>query len=236
MTNVQKYIAELLGTLVIVFLGTAAIITTAANPLVVALTFGLAWAGMWWVFGNVSGGHFNPAITLASTVAKRTSTKDFVPYVVCQIIGGVVGSALLWVTLRGVTLPGDMGMLAASLAAPTMATGWNMTSVILIELFVTAFLCLVWMAATEKTGASGITGLGIGLAYAGMLFACLGVTWSALNPARTLGPALLANTGFGNIYVMWIGPLVGAIIGAGIWMAVVAPARTSAPSRYTSEA
>lgn len=235
MNSTQKYVAELLGTLVVVFVGTAAIITTGANPLIAALAFGLTWAGMWWVFGNVSGGHFNPAITIANVVAKRTDTKDFVPYVLCQIIGGIIGAALVWFVLRGAPTAIGSTPLATTLANMTLG-GWSMVSVLILELLATAFLCMVWLTVTEKTGAQGMTGLGIGLSYTAVLLATLPVTWSALNPVRTLGPALLASTGFGTIWVFWVAPIVGAIVGAGIWTAVVQPARTGAPSPYTSEA
>lgn len=235
MSNTQKYTAELLGTLVVVFVGTAAIITTNGNPLIAALAFGLAWSGMWWVFGHVSGGHFNPAITIASAVAKRMNTKDVVPYIVVQIIGGIVGYALLWFVLRGA--PTDfMGAALASNLANVTTANWPMVSILVLELLLTAFLCLVWLAATEKTGASGITGLGIGVGYAGILFANMGLTWSALNPVRTLGPAVLANTGFGSMWVFWVAPIVGAIIGAALWMSVVQPAKAGAPVSYTAEA
>lgn len=233
----QKYTAELLGTMVIVFVGSAAIVTTAGNVLISALAFGMAWAGMWWVFGNVSGGHFNPAITLANVVAKRTNAKDFIPYVVCQAIGGIIGSVLLWVVLNGAPASLAGTALATTLANPT-TIGWTTAGVLIAELLFTLVLTLVWLAATEKTHAAGITGLGLGLGYAGVLFACLGTTWSALNPVRTLGPAVLSKVPFDmtTIGVLWIGTLVGAIVGAGIWTAVVMPARTSSPSGYTSEA
>jgi aquaporin Z len=237
MENSQKYLAELIGTALVIFVGTAALVTTGGNPLLTALAFGLAWAGMWWVFGNVSGGHFNPMITIANVVAKRTNSKDLVPYVLCQVIGGIVGSVLLWIVVRG--LPGTaftVPALAATLAAPSLAAGWTNVSVLILELLLSVVLCLVWLASTEKTGATGITGLGIGLAYAGTILGSITVTWSALNPARTLGPAVLASTGFGGIWVFWVAPIVGAIVAAGIWMAVVQPSRTTAPSSYTAEA
>lgn len=235
MNTTNKYLAELLGTLVVVFVGTAAIVTTGANPLLAALAFGLAWAGMWWVFGNVSGGHFNPAITIASVVAKRTDTKDAVPYIVCQAIGGIIGSALFWFVLRGAPEAVATMPVAATLANVTMG-GWTMVSVLVFELLLTAFLCMVWLAATEKTNAPGITGLAIGLTYTSFLIGSIAVTWSGLNPVRTLGPALLASTGFATIWVFWVAPIVGAIVGAGIWTAIIAPARSSAPTPYTSEA
>jgi aquaporin Z len=235
MTNTQKYTAELLGTLVVVFVGSAAIITTGANVFVSALAFGLSWAGMWWVFGNVSGGHFNPAITIASAVAKRMNNKDVVPYVVCQAIGGIVGSALVWAVLKGAPTDLAATAFATTLAAPGIGS-WSITSVLLFELLLTAFMSLIFLAATEKTNAQGITGLGLGLGYTGMMFANATTTWSALNPARTLGPAFLASTGFGGLWVFWVAAIAGAVVGAGIWIAVVVPARTTAPSSYTAEA
>lgn len=234
MSNTQTYIAELLGTLVVVFVGTAAIITTGGNPLLAALAFGLTWAGMWWVFGNVSGGHFNPAITIAAVISKRMDSKDAVPYIVCQAIGAIIASALLWFVLNGA--PAFAGNVFASTLANVTMTGWSMTSVIVFEVLMTAFFALMWLAITEKTNAPGITGLALGFTYAGILVASLGTTWSALNPVRTLGPALLANGGFATIWVFWLAPIVGAIVGAGIWIAVVQPARSSTPSRYSAEA
>ena len=233
MNSTQKYTAELLGTLVIVFVGSAAIVTT-GNPLIAALALGLTWTGMWWVFGNVSGGHFNPAITIASVVAKKTDAKDAVPYIVVQILGGILGSALLWFVLKGA--PNSfVSATAATLANPTMA-GFSSTSILILEVLCTAFLALIWFAATEKTNAAGITGLAIGLGSSAVYLASIGLTWSGLNPVRTLGPALLAGTGFGTLWVFWVAPIVGAIVGAAIWMTVVQPTRTSAPSSYTAEA
>jgi aquaporin Z len=231
----QKYVAELLGTAFVVFIGAAAIVTTGGNPLVAALAFGLAWTGMWWVFGHVSGGHFNPAITIANFVARRTDSKDLIPYIVCQIIGGILGSVLLYAVLTGAPQPLAGSGLATTLAAPTTA-GWTTTSILVLELVLTAALSLVWLAATEKTSATGITGLGIGLAATAVTLAGMTATWSALNPVRTLGPALLAHASLTSMWALWVGPIVGAIVGAGLWISVVQPARTSTTSSYTAEA
>lgn len=235
MENAQKYVAELIGTALIVFVGTATIVTTGGNVLATALAFGLAWAGMWWVFGNVSGGHFNPAITLATFVARRTTAKDLVPYLVCQFIGGIIGSALLWVVLGGAPQGLATSGLATTLAAPTV-TGWSTTSLLVLELVLTAALSLVWLAATERTGAAGITGLGIGFGAAAIFLGDMAVTGSALNPARTLGPVLLARAGFTDLGALWIGPIVGAVVGASLWLAVVQPARTTSTAPHTAEA
>lgn len=235
MTDAQKYTAELLGTLVVVFVGTAALITTGGNLLVTALAFGLAWAGMWWVFGNVSGGHFNPAITIATAIARRMNNKDVVPYIVVQVLGGILASVLLMVALRGAPEAFTAAPLAANLGAVDTTT-WNMTSIIVVELLFTAFLSLIWLAATEKTNASGITGLGVGLGYTGILLGGMAVTWSAFNPARTLGAIVLGEAGFAGVWTVWVGCIVGAIVGAGIWLSVVHPARTTAPTPTSTEA
>lgn len=235
MNTTQKYTAELLGTLVVVFVGTAAIITTGGNPLIAPLAFGLAWAGMWWVFGGISGGHFNPAITVASLVAKRTDTKDAVPYIVVQVIGGIIGAALVWFVLNGAPSVISGSAMVTTLANPGLS-GWTMLSILVLELLATAFFVMTYLSITEKTNAQGITGLALGLAYAGTLFVTLPITWSALNPVRTLGPALLANAGFANLWIFWVAPIVGAVVGAGLWTAVVVPAKSSAPTGYTSEA
>ncbi|MCA1813618.1 MAG: aquaporin family protein [Halobacteriales archaeon] len=234
MDNSQKYVAELLGTALIVFVGTAAIVTTGGNVLVSALAFGLAWAGMWWVFGAVSGGHFNPAITLANVVTRRTATKDFVPYVVSQVIGGILGAAIVWFAFNGSpALATDA--FATSLAAPTLGV-WTMTSIVVLETITTLVLCLVYLGITERTNAPGITGLALGFAYTGTIVATLGVTWSGLNPVRTLGPIALAHASIGTMLTFWIAPIVGAVIAAGLWMSVVQPTKTSAPSSFTTEA
>lgn len=235
MTDAQKYTAELLGTLVVIFVGTTALVLTGANVFVSALAFGLSWAGMWWVFGHVSGGHFNPVITIATAVARRMNNKDVVPYIVCQALGGVIGSVLVWFILKGAPTAIGASPLATSLAAVD-TTSWTITSLLLLELLFTTVLCLTWLAVTEKTTATGITGLGIGFAYTGVLLGGLMASWSAFNPVRTLGPAILANAPFAGIWVVWVGCIVGAVIGAAIWISVVRPARTTTTSGYTAEA
>jgi len=217
----HRYVIEAVGVLALVFVAGAAIVTSGANPLLVAAATGVTFAGMWWLFGN--RGQFNPALTIASAATRRTSMKDAGPILLSQLVGALVGGALLYAVLDGLRF----GPGAASLAseAPTLA-GASVLSVLVLEVLLTALFALVWMRIVERRFES-TSGLALGAAYGGLMLASLPMTWSALTPWRALGPALFAGSGFGPFVVLTVASIVGGLLAAGVWLALIEPTRSS---------
>ena len=201
----KKYIAELLGTLVLVFCGCGAIVTNEfTNGTVshsgIALTFGLVIMAMIYAFGETSGAHFNPAVTIAFTYAKKFPIKEVPKYVLAQCIGAVLGALLLWVLfpeneLLGTTLP--------------KIDVWR---VFLFEVLLTFILMMVII--NVSTGSKEI-GIMAGIAIGGVVWFeaqfAGPITGASMNPARSIGPALIS----GHLEHLWIyilAPVIGALL------------------------
>jgi aquaporin Z len=241
MTETQswnKYVAELFGTFVLVFLGCAAILAVGTGAVVgaagiagvgyiaVALAFGLGLMAAIYAFGHVSGGHFNPAVTLAMVVSKRTTVKDAVPYVVCQVIGATLASGFLYAIWAANGTPNTVIQGAIAGTGTSAATGFTATGVILAELFMTMIFTWVILTATSKTSDPRWAGLVIGGTLIAIHLAAIGLTGASVNPARSTGPALLTMGAPGvtlstNLWAYWVGPIVGSILGAIIYRVAV---------------
>jgi len=225
--HTKKYVAELIGTFLLVFLGTSAIVALGgafANgvPTIgyvgIALTFGFSLVVLAYTFGPVSGGHFNPAVTIALVAARRHPVRDLLPYIVSQIVGAILASGLLYLIASG--RPGwtiaSNGLGQNSYG--TLAVG----SALGIEMVLTFVLVFVVLSVTEKSypyTASG--GLAIGLALLGIHLAGIGFSSSSVNPARAIGPALfVGGTALSQLWVFIVAPIVGGLIAAGVYTAV----------------
>ncbi|HVL86717.1 MAG TPA: aquaporin [Candidatus Thermoplasmatota archaeon] len=214
----KKYVAEMLGTFTLVFLGCAAILS-GAGYVGIALAFGLALTIGIVAFGPLSGGHFNPAVTIAMWLNKKTSTQDVVPYVVCQIIGATIAAGVLY----AMWAVGGTASTTAMTAIGGTATNWTgitATGALLGEIFLTALFVVAIFAAVSRPNLQAYAPLVIGLALAGIHFAAMGLTGASVNPARSLGPALfnannVLTAEFAMAYV--VGPVVGGLLGAFVW-------------------
>lgn len=227
---IKRGIAELIGTYVLVFLGTGTVVTAAllmqgsapitgnsfnvgfdiTQWLAIGLAFGLAITIMAYVFGHISGTHINPAVSIALWATKRLPTNDMAVYIIAQLIGASLASltvVLLWGT-RAVD---------AGLGATAMFAGVEYWQAILVEAIATFFLMLVVMGtAVDKRSPQGWAGLAIGMTVAMCIVAVGNVTGASLNPARTFGPYLLGTVFGGNISwlqfpIYLIGPIMGAL-------------------------
>jgi len=248
-TQTQKYLAELIGTFLLVFVGTATIVglallgTTAApvagTPiffLMVALAFGLTLTFIAYTFGGISGAHVNPAVTIGMLVARRISAKDAVPYIVVQIIGAVIASAVVWVIAQG----------NPSYAINTIGLGQNgygtlpIASAFVMELVITFVLVWVVLAVTDRNFSSpGSAGLAIGLALVALHLGSIAFTSTGINPARSIGPALfVGGTALSQLWLFVVAPIVGGVIAAASYNALgmAAETETSAPSTTRSRA
>jgi aquaporin Z len=214
---VQRLVAEFVGAFALVFIGVGAIISTQApgGGLVnVAFAHGLAVAVMVSAVGHISGGHFNPAITIGAWVAQRIRLGDAVSYLGVQLLGGVAGAGLLRLAVpKDIWSPVSLGSPRVAAGVPGFGAG----QAVLIEAVLTFFLVwVVFATAMDPDGAfSKIAGLAIGLTITmGIMFGGP-FTGAAMNPARAFGPTLVGNFWTGSQWwVYWVGPVAGGIIAA----------------------
>ncbi len=235
----KKYVAEFFGTFVLVFIGcgTAMLVGCDAKNgsgyLLTALAFGLAIVAMAYGFGNISGGHVNPAVSLAVLINGGMNTTDFFGYVVAQVLGATFGSGLLAAIFGagGITdMTGGMACngLPADAASPMLAA-------ILVEIITTCIFIVTILGVTSKKQTHGsFGGLVIGLTLVALHIVSIGITGTSVNPARSLGPAIVSalcgdTKGISNILAFIVGPLIGAAVGAGLykWLEDGSAAETS---------
>jgi len=212
MSSLQKYIAELVGTAVLVFMGCgSAVFLGASSPgghLAVAFAFGLSIVAMAYVIGNVSGCHINPAVSLAIFLDKRMSGRDFIGYVIFQIIGAIVGAALLKAVSRfaGVDHTGGLG---SNLVAGAGGIG----GAFLVEVILTFIFLLTILGVTADSKKSGVAGIVIGLTLTFVHIVGIPLTGTSVNPARSIGPALFAGgQALSDLWVFILAPLVGSVL------------------------
>jgi MIP family channel proteins len=205
----KKYLAEFIGTFALVFCGTGAIIvnqqTNGSLGLIgIALTFGTIISTMIYIFGNISGAHINPSVTIALTIGKLTTKKEAVFYISAQVLGAIFASGLLkFMFPQNLTL------------GATIPSGELLQSFI-IEFILTFFLMLTVLGVTSKKEFSNIAGLIIGLVVTGIILFAGPVSGGSFNPARSIAPAIVS----GNITALWIyitSPTLGAILAMLIW-------------------
>lgn len=212
----KKYLAEMVGTMVLVLMGCGVATSVGcgepAGVVATAFAFGLSVVAMAYTIGGISGCHINPAITLGCLLAGRIGKKDAAYYVLFQVIGGLIGAALLYV-LRPESGLGANMLQMHDLVPITEIQG------LLAEIFFTCVFVLVVLGSTdEKRGAGSFAGLAIGLSLVLVHLVCIYYTGTSVNPARSVGPALLAGgQAIADLWIFIVGPFVGAAIAAGIW-------------------
>jgi aquaporin Z len=209
----KKYIAEMFGTMVLVLMGCGTAVSLScgidtASVVGTALAFGLAVVAMAYAIGGISGCHINPAITLGVWLSKRMSGKDAVMYILYQIIGGFIGAAILYV------LAPESG-----LGANTIQTGITTMGAVIAEIVFTFVFVLVVLGTTDsEKGAGNLAGLAIGLSLVLVHLVCIHYTGTSVNPARSIGPALLAGgQAMVDLWIFIVAPLVGAALAAVVW-------------------
>ncbi|MBO5001296.1 MAG: MIP family channel protein [Prevotella sp.] len=217
----KKYLAEMIGTMVLVLMGCGAAIFnggcgTPAQVLMVAVAFGLAVVSMAYTIGGVSGCHINPAITLGVWLSGRMSGKDAGMYMVFQVIGAFIGSAILYAILAsGVEVTGT------TTGANDVGEGLQMAGLIAEIVFTAVFVLVVLGTTDAKKGAGNFAGLAIGLSLILVHIVCIPITGTSVNPARSIAPAVFqGGTALCNLWIFIVGPFVGAAIAAGIWKLV----------------
>ncbi|MFA6801253.1 MAG: aquaporin [Acholeplasmataceae bacterium] len=203
--NLKKYLAEMFGTFVLVFAGTA-VATSTGNALYTALAFGLVVIAMAYSIGSISGAHLNPAVSFGLALNKRITWKDFGFYVLFQIIGALLASLLLSLVL------GSRASLAGNQAQTAISQ--NLWFALIIEIVITAVFLFVILSVTSKKENDHVAGFVIAFTLAVMILTSFNLSSAGLNPARSIAPALLEGGGaLDQLWVFIVGPLVGAFLG-----------------------
>jgi len=221
MSDMKKYLAELLGTFVLVLVGTgsAVIAGKEIGVLGIALAFGLSVLVMVYAIGQISGCHINPGITIAMLINGKIPPKDAIIYIIVQCIGAIVASALLLAIMTG--LPGYQvapANLGANGYGADYLGGYSLTSACIAEVVTTFIFLMVIFGATSRKAPAGFAGIAIGLSLAMIHMVTIPVTGTSVNPARSLGPAVVAGgTALAQLWLFLVAPVIGAVIAAIVW-------------------
>ena len=211
----RKYICECIGTAVLVLFGcgSAAIAGGTLGTLGIALAFGLSIVAMAYVIGNISGCHINPAVSLAMLINKKMSLKDFIFYVLAQIVGAIIGIALLFAILK------CSGMATSNLGqngyGDASSVGINMGGAFLVEVILTFVFIYTILGVTSDESKASIAGIVIGLTLAFVHIMGIPLTGTSVNPARSLAPAIfLGGRAIAQVWVFLVAPFVGSALSA----------------------
>lgn len=225
----RKLFAEFFGTFWLVFGGCGAAVLAAGYPELgigfvgVSLAFGLTVLTMAYAVGGISGGHFNPAVSLGLAVARRFSWGELLPYWVAQVIGAFAAAGTLFVIASGQP-DWSAGGFASNGFGDLSPGGFSMQAALVVEIVLTAFFLIVILGSTSTKVPGGFAPLSIGLCLTLIHLISIPVTNTSVNPARSTGVAFYAETGaVGQLWLFWLAPLLGAAIGAAIWRYVIAP-------------
>lgn len=218
----KKYVAELIGTLVLVLMGCgsavfagniAGTVGDGVGTLGVAFAFGLAVVAMAYTIGNISGCHINPAITLGVWLSGRMRTKRAMMYMLFQVVGGILGALLLSLLVATGAHEGPTFTGANSFAPEHMWQAFLAETV-----FTALFVWVVLGTTDEKKGAGNMAGLVIGLTLVLVHIVCIPITGTSVNPARSVGPALMeGGQAMGQLWLFIVAPMLGGAIAAGVW-------------------
>jgi aquaporin Z len=221
----QKYIAELIGTMVLVLIGCGVAVFVVGflglsyGYVGIALAFGLAVLAMVYAIGGISGCHINPAISISMLVAGKLSVKDTIFYVVFQCIGAIIGAGILYAIFSGCpTYKIAVDGLGQNGYGTKSALGFSLGAVLIAEIVLTFVFVLVVHGSTHERAPKGFAGIAIGLTLTMVHLVGILIDGTSVNPARSLGPALfVGGTALSQLWVFWVAPIIGGIIAAIVW-------------------
>ena len=226
-TKMQKWSAEFLGTFWLTFGGCGSAVLAAAFPQVgigllgVSFAFGLTVLTGAYAFGPVSGGHFNPAVSVGLAAAGRFKLSELPGYIIAQVLGAIAAAAALYLIASG-KAGANVTDLATNGYGEHSPGKFNLVAALVTEVVLTAVFLLVILGSTTKKAAVGFAGMSIGLCLTLIHLISIPVTNTSVNPARSTGPALFGPTiALEQLWLFWLAPIVGAIIGAMIHMALL---------------
>ncbi|WP_234185956.1 aquaporin Z [Shinella sp. NM-101] len=222
----KRLSAELLGTFWLVFGGCGSAVLAAAFPglgigfVGVAFAFGLTVLTMAYAVGGISGGHFNPAVSVGLTVAGKFPASSLVPYIVAQVVGAVAAAAVLYLIASG-KAGFEAGGFASNGYGELSPGGYSLAAALVAEVVLTAFFLIIILGSTHGRAPAGFAPIAIGLGLTLIHLVSIPVTNTSVNPARSTGVALFAETAaLPQLWLFWIAPILGAVIGGIVWKVV----------------
>ncbi|MFZ0136678.1 MAG: aquaporin Z [Candidatus Sulfotelmatobacter sp.] len=223
----KRAFAEFFGTFWLVFGGCGAAVIAAGFPTLgigfagVALAFGLTVLTMVYAVGHISGGHFNPAVSLGLVAGKRFPALEFIPYVIAQVLGAITAADVLFMIASGKAGFDVHAGFASNGYGAHSPGGYSLLAGFLAEVVLTAFFLIVIMGATDSRAPKGFAGLAIGLCLTLIHLVCIPITNTSVNPARSTGPAIFAGGwALRQLWMFWVAPLIGGALGGGIYRAL----------------
>ena len=220
-SEVKKYFAELLGTFVLVLLGCGSAVLAGRyiGFVGISFAFGLSLLAMVYAIGSISGCHINPAVSIAMLAAGKMKAKDTVIYIVMQSIGAIAAAGVLYVIalgMPGYTLAGGgLGQNGYDAASPGR---FSLRSGFIAEVVLTFIFLLVIFGSTSERAPKGFAGISIGLSLVLIHLVGIPITGTSVNPARSLGPALIVGgTALNQLWLFWAAPILGALLAAAVW-------------------
>jgi len=227
----KRAAAEFFGTFWLVFGGCGSALIAAHFPGVgigfagVALAFGLTVLTMVYAVGHISGGHFNPAVSVGLVAGKRFSASDLPAYVIAQVLGAIAAAGVLFVIASGAAGFDVHAGFASNGYGTHSPGGYSLLAGFVAEVVLTAFFIMVIMGATDERAPKGFAGIAIGLCLTLIHLVCIPITNTSVNPARSTGPAIFAGGwALGQLWMFWVAPLIGGALGGGIYRALFASA------------
>ncbi|MEM7154395.1 MAG: aquaporin Z [Myxococcota bacterium] len=231
----RKLTAEFIGTFWLVFGGCGSAVLAAAFPEVgigllgVSLAFGLTVLTMAYAIGHISGCHLNPAVTLGLVAGGRHPSGEAVPYILAQVTGGAVAAAMLYLIASGqpsFTMGTGAGAFATNGFGEMSPGGYSMTAGVVAEIVLTFMFLFIIMGATDERAPAGLAPIAIGLGLTLIHLIGIPVTNLSVNPARSTGPALfVGGEALVQLWMFWVAPIVGGILGALVYRSVAGEAR-----------
>lgn len=213
----KKFVCELIGTAVLVLFGcgSAAIAGSTLGTLGIALAFGLSIVAMAYVIGNISGCHINPAVSLAMLINKKMTVKEFILYVIAQVIGALVGIGILYAIIACSGLEVANTGLGANGFNAASSVGLNMIGAIIVEIILTFVFIYTILGVTSDDNKSAVAGIVIGLTLTFVHIMGIPLTGTSVNPARSLAPALvLGGEALKQVWVFIVAPFIGSALAA----------------------
>lgn len=226
MNNTRSLLAEAFGTfwLVLGGCGTAVLAGQGVGTLGISLAFGLTVLTMAYAVGHISGGHFNPAVTVGLWAGGRFPAKDIAPYIVSQVVGAIIAAFTLYFIASGkagFTL--QAGALASNGVDAHSPGGYGIAAGFAVEVVLTAFFLIVIMGSTDSLAPAGAAPIAIGLALTLIHLISIPVTNTSVNPARSTGPALVeGGIALQQLWVFWLAPLIGGALGGWLYRNLLA--------------
>ncbi|SLN13473.1 aquaporin Z [Ruegeria meonggei] len=223
----SKLMAEFFGTFWLVLGGCGSAVLAAGVAdvgigwLGVSFAFGLTVLTMAYAVGHISGGHFNPAVSLGLMIGGRFPAKDLLPYWIAQVIGAILAATVLYVIVSGAPGFEGVGGFASNGYGAASPEGYSLMSALVIEIVLTAFFIMIILGATSERAPAGFAPIAIGLGLTLIHLISIPVTNTSVNPARSTGVALFADgPALAQLWLFWVAPLIGGAIGALIWKAM----------------